>query len=89
MSSLLIAMVTRVTLGHSGRPLVMSRGVLACFALVQASAVTRVAAEIAGPGAHYASTLTVSLALWLAGVLTWVILLVPMYLRPRVDGRPG
>jgi len=87
MTSLLIAMVTRVTLGHSGRSLVMSRAVLGCFLLVQGSAVTRVAAEIAGPGAYYPATLTLSLALWLTDVLTWVVLLTPTYLRPRVDGR--
>jgi uncharacterized protein involved in response to NO len=89
MTSLLIAMVTRVTLGHSGRSLVMSRAVLGCFLLVQGSAVTRVAAEIIGPGAYYPATLTLSLALWLTGVITWTILMKPTYLRPRVDGRPG
>ena len=89
MTGLLIAMVTRVTLGHSGRPLVMSRSMIGCFVLEQTSALTRVAAEIAGPGVHYAWPLTLSLALWLAGVLTWIVLLAPIYLRPRVDGRPG
>jgi len=89
MAGLLVAMVTRVTLGHAGRALVMNKALLGCFALVQAAALTRVLAEIAGPGDRLAGALTMSLVLWLAGMLAWIVLLTPIYLRPRIDGRPG
>ena len=49
---MLVAMVTRVTTGHSGRPLRMGAAALACFAGVHLAAVARVASEIAtAPGA--------------------------------------
>ena len=48
---MLVAMVTRVTMGHSGRPLRMAPAALACFAGVQLAAVARVGSEIAtAPG---------------------------------------
>ena len=44
--SLLVAMVTRVTQGHSGRPLEMGSIPWLCFWLLQAVAVLRIAAEL-------------------------------------------
>src|SRR5262252_9419773 len=43
--SLLVAMVTRVTQGHSGRPLVLGGVAGAAFVIVQLVAVTRIVAE--------------------------------------------
>ena len=44
--SVLVAMVTRVTQGHSGRPLVMPAAAWFAFAAIQLVAVMRVAAEV-------------------------------------------
>ena len=44
--SLLVAMVTRVTQGHSGRPLVLGGVAAVAFVIVQLVAVTRVVAEL-------------------------------------------
>jgi uncharacterized protein involved in response to NO len=87
--SLLIAMVTRVTLGHSGRPLVMDRAALACFAAVQAAAIGRVLSElVVAPGA-VRWLLLGSLAAWLAGTGAWAMRNAGICLAPRADGRPG
>jgi uncharacterized protein involved in response to NO len=88
MGSMILAVVTRVSLGHTGRPLVLPRGAVGCYALVHAGAAVRVAAGIAsGP---------LQAALLLAGGLSWAaafglfaVLYAPILVRPRVDGKEG
>ena len=43
---MLVAMVTRVTMGHSGRPLRMDRLTLVCFLVLQVGALLRVLSEV-------------------------------------------
>jgi len=91
LSSLVLAMATRVTLGHSGRRLVMDRFTVACFVALQAAAVLRVASELlaaAAPGAVLSLVAAASLA-WLAGMVPWAARYGRMLVLPRVDGRPG
>ena len=82
-------MVTRVTTGHSGRPLHMDNFTLACFMAVQVAAVSRVAGEIVTAPPAVKWLLLGSLAAWLAAVLAWSARVGGIYLRPRVDGSPG
>lgn len=80
-----IAMVTRVTLGHSGRALEMDRYTWSLFWGIGLSALLRMAGEL--PGAEHANLLAAGLLLV---VLTlWAVRHIPIYLRPRVDGAPG
>jgi uncharacterized protein involved in response to NO len=85
-SSMLVAMVTRVTHGHSGRPLAM--GVVPWFAFVgiQIIAVVRVLADTASqPWPWYLLAAT----LWLLALAPWVARSLWIYLTPRHDGKPG
>jgi uncharacterized protein involved in response to NO len=87
--AMLVAMVTRVTMGHSGRPLRMDRVTLACFVLLQVGAASRVLSEVAAaPGAVQAFLLG-SVVLWLGAIGVWVGRVGGIYLAPRVDGKPG
>ena len=53
LGSLMLAMVTRVSCGHSGRPLVADNLVWALFWLLQATALLRIAAAVPSwPGAR-------------------------------------
>jgi uncharacterized protein involved in response to NO len=88
-ASTLIAMVTRVTMGHSGRPLAMDRAALACFLALQAAAAARVASEIATAPGAVQWLLLGSLGTWLAAFAAWTARHAPIYLAPRSDGRPG
>jgi uncharacterized protein involved in response to NO len=88
-AGMLIGMVTRVTMGHSGRPLAMKRASLACFLAVQAAAAARVASEIASAPEAIRWLLLGSVAAWLAAFAGWSALHAPIYLAPRSDGRPG
>lgn len=86
---MLVAMVTRVTMGHSGRPLRMDRVTLACFLVLQAGAASRVLGEATAAPAAVQAFLLGSLALWLGAVAVWVGRVGGIYLAPRVDGKPG
>lgn len=88
-ASMLIAMVSRVTMGHSGRPLQMDRVALACFLAVQAAACARVASELVTAPAWMQRLLLGSVLLWLAAFGVWSGRLGRIYLQPRIDGRPG
>ena len=87
--AMLVAMVTRVTMGHSGRPLRMDRLTLACFLVLQAGAVGRVVSEVVSAPVAVQWSLLGSLVLWLGAITAWVGHVGGIYLAPRVDGRPG
>jgi uncharacterized protein involved in response to NO len=87
--AMLVAMVTRVTMGHSGRPLRMDRVTLACFLVLQAGALTRVLGEVLAAPAAVQWFLLGSLVLWLGAIAAWVSRVGGIYLAPPIDGRPG
>lgn len=84
--SLLVAMVTRVTQGHSGRPLVLGRVAAFAFVLVQAIAVLRVAAELMPDSLLSEAVAGMG---WIVAFLPWVLRSAWIYCRPRADGRAG
>jgi uncharacterized protein involved in response to NO len=84
--SLLVAMVTRVTQGHSGRPLQLGGVAAAAFAIVQLTAVTRIVAELVADSLAWQAFAALG---WLLAFLPWVIRSAWIYLTPRADGRPG
>jgi uncharacterized protein involved in response to NO len=84
--SMLVAMVTRVTQGHSGRPLQMGAVPWACFVLLQGVVLLRVWAELARDSYLW---LIVAACGWLVAFLPWVVRSAWIYLTPRVDGKPG
>jgi len=85
MGGLILAMIARVSLGHTGRPLTPPKGMTLAFALLNLACLSRVLLVLVWPYA----------ALWLAG-LCWTLGLglylwryAPMLWRARVDGHPG
>lgn len=85
-SSMLVAMVTRVTHGHSGRPLAMGAVPWLAFVGMQITAVARVLADTAAqPWPWY----LLAAALWLLALTPWVARSLWIYLTPRRDGKPG
>lgn len=85
-ASMLVAMVTRVTQGHSGRPLAMTGVAWFAFGGIQVVALLRVAAEILPHGSGW---MLASALAWLAAFLPWVLRSAWIYLTPRADARPG
>jgi len=85
---LIIAMITRTALGHTGRMIVVGRVEVAAYAMVHLAAVMRVLTVAAIPvvaksGIHAAATAwAIAFGLYLWRYLPWLI-------RPRIDGQPG
>lgn len=84
--SLLVAMVTRVTQGHSGRPLELGRVAAFAFVAVQIVALTRIGAELADDKLAWEAVAAIG---WIAAFLPWVLRSAYIYLTPRVDGKAG
>ncbi|TIU26050.1 MAG: NnrS family protein, partial [Mesorhizobium sp.] len=79
-----LAVMTRASLGHTGRELRASGGTRAVFVAIVSAAILRVAAAIA-PGA--AILLHISAALWVAAFAGYAVLFGGMLLRPRLQAR--
>lgn len=90
LASLMLAMVTRVSCGHSGRALVADRTAWSLFWLLQTAVVLRIAAELPGIfGVAWSWLLPAAACLWAATMTTWAVRLGGWYGRVRADGRPG
>jgi uncharacterized protein involved in response to NO len=83
-----VGMMTRTARGHTGRPLVADRYEVACYALVQAAAIVRVAGGLAMPAA-YMQTVWLSAALWSSAFGLYFVRYWPVLTRARIDGKPG
>ncbi|WP_417614087.1 NnrS family protein [Parasphingorhabdus sp.] len=84
--SLVIAMVTRVTQGHSGRTLEMSRIAWLAFWGIQLSAIARIIAGIRDDHGHW---FVLAGVLWILLVSPWALRQVAIYLTKRADGKAG
>lgn len=84
--SILIAMVTRVTQGHSARPLILPPIAAYAFAAVQIVCIIRIGAELAQDWLAWQS---IAAAGWLIAFVPWVVWGSRIYWTPRLDGRPG
>ncbi|MDY0108051.1 MAG: NnrS family protein [Giesbergeria sp.] len=87
LGSLMLAMVTRVSCGHSGRALVADRVAWSLFWVLQAATVLRIAAAV--PTGWTAALLLVAATLWTCVAVIWGARLGAWYGRLRADGRPG
>jgi uncharacterized protein involved in response to NO len=83
---MLVAMVTRVTQGHSGRPLQMGAIPWLTFGLLQLVALTRICAEVES---NMSLWLVIAAFGWLVAFLPWVLRSLWIFATPRIDGRPG
>ena len=87
LASLMLAMVTRVSCGHSGRALVADNIAWALFWLLQAATLLRIVAAAQTALAPW--LLLTAALLWMAVVGVWGVRLGSWYGRLRADGRPG
>ncbi|MBE0623453.1 MAG: NnrS family protein [Burkholderiales bacterium] len=86
-ASVMFAMVTRVTRGHSGSSLTADDATWRLFWLLQTATMLRLGSEL-WPQA-FAWFITAAILAWLAAFAGWAWKYVPAYLRPRSDGKPG
>jgi uncharacterized protein involved in response to NO len=87
-TGMVVAMASRVTLGHSGRALEANDLTWYVLFGVNIAAMLRIVAEFL-PGMVGGILNTLAAATWLLSFLLWGWLYAPMYLRPRLDRKPG
>jgi uncharacterized protein involved in response to NO len=86
--SLVIGMITRTALGHTGRDLIVGWGERTAYLLVTAAALLRVLTLTVLPGLAFAGMLLAA-ACWITAFLIYALRYGPWLLRTRVDGQPG
>ena len=85
MAGLILAMLARVTLGHTGRPLVLPSGMPWAFALLNVGAVARVFLIELWPQAG----LWLAMTCWSLAFALFLWRYAPMLCTTRADGHPG
>ena len=88
MAVLILGMMSRVSLGHTGRMLVVRKPMAVAFALLALAALVRAVGPLVLPGS-YLVELDVSGALWALAFGTFVVVYAPVLTSARVDGKPG
>lgn len=86
-ASMILAMASRVTLGHSGRELVADAATWSLFLGFQFTAIVRITPDLSGLPANLFYPLAAGI--WLACYGAWFAKYGPIYWRPRIDHRPG
>jgi uncharacterized protein involved in response to NO len=85
---MILSMMSRVSLGHTGRKMELSNGMASAFGLIFIAAVTRALLPAFDPSLTHWSW-RISAALWIVAFAVFVFRYYPVLTRPRVDGKPG
>jgi uncharacterized protein involved in response to NO len=87
-ATMILAVMTRSALGHTGRPLVVSRSIAIAYLLLTVGTVLRVFGIALFP-THYLLTVTIAGLAWVACFAIFVVVYAPILWGPRADGKPG
>ena len=89
MGLLILAMMSRVALGHTGRELVASPWISFAYICLCAAYLCRIWLPLLWPGSSHYLSYFLSIVFWLLGYGLFVVFYLPILSRPRIDGRPG
>lgn len=87
-ATMILAVMTRASLGHTGRPLVIDPVIALAYLLLTAAALVRVFG-LAILRIAYPEVILVTAFLWTAAFVLFIWIYAPMLLAPRADGKPG
>jgi uncharacterized protein involved in response to NO len=87
-TSMILGVMTRAALGHTGRPLVVNPMIAAAYLLVSITAIVRVFA-LGTLGLRYPTVILASGLLWAISFALYLSVYAPILCGPRVDGRNG
>jgi uncharacterized protein involved in response to NO len=89
-ASMVLGMASRVTLGHSGHPLVLDKLSWLLFIGFQAAALFRILPDLLPAAASLAPAAYLLAGFcWLICFTLWASRYAPLYWRQRADGKPG
>lgn len=81
--TMILAVMSRASLGHTGRPLVAARPIVGAYLLVTIAAVLRVAGPLLAPQ-YYATLLGAAALAWVAAFALFALVYAPILTTPRV-----
>lgn len=85
---MILAVMTRAALGHTGRPLKVHGLIAVAYGMLALAVAVRVFGPTLLP-LDYSSVTLLSGLLWIAAFVPYLVIYVPILLRPRADGKPG
>jgi uncharacterized protein involved in response to NO len=87
-ATMILAVMTRVSLGHTGRSLAVSPAITIAYVVLTVGALLRVFGGALAPDAYLFAVTLAGLA-WTIAFLIFLIVYTPILVGPRVDGKPG
>lgn len=87
-ATMILAVMTRASLGHTGRPLQVAPAIAIAYALLALAGVARVVLPQLGV-LDYDASLLVAGALWSSAFAIFAVHYAPILMGPRLDGKPG
>jgi len=88
LATMILGVMTRAALGHTGRPLAVHALTVASYLLLLGAVLARVFGLVTLP-VSYPTVIAAAAFLWTAAFLFFVVVYAPILCRPRVDGKPG
>jgi len=88
LATMILGVMTRAALGHTGRPLSVHALTAASYLLLLGAVLVRVFGLAALP-VSYPTVIAGAAFLWTAAFLFFVVVYAPILCSPRVDGKPG
>lgn len=85
--TMMLAVMSRAALGHTGRPLVAPPATVAAYGLVSLAALIRLGGAMTPE--WYLPMIQAAGVLWSLGFALFLWDYAPILLRPRIDGKPG
>jgi uncharacterized protein involved in response to NO len=86
--TMVMAVMTRASLGHTGRPLVAARPIVWAYCLVTLAALLRTFGVLLAPN-HYTDILVAAASVWIAAFALFVSVYAPILIGPRVRSKVG
>lgn len=87
-TTMILAVMTRASLGHTGRPLEAPKPIAAVYLLVSLTAAIRVFGPVLCPQ-WYDVIVGTAGGLWITAFAVYLWIYAPILIRPRRDGKPG
>ncbi|WP_444994073.1 NnrS family protein [Aliikangiella sp. IMCC44359] len=86
---MILTMMSRVSMGHTGRAIVASKFLVFAFILLIISVLLRVVIPLMGLGDYLIISYVTSACFWVLAFLIWTVSFLPILTQTRADGRPG
>jgi uncharacterized protein involved in response to NO len=86
-ATMILAVMTRAALGHTGRPLIAPPLIVVSYVLLTLATIVRVSGPVFPE--VYLYNIAVSGVLWIGAFALFLVVYTPILIGPRADGKPG